>query len=36
MALLTEQINPECRRLRESLIKKHYQREHGPDSYYGQ
>jgi L-ribulose-5-phosphate 4-epimerase len=36
MALLTEQINPECGRLKESLIKKHYQRKHGPDSYYGQ
>jgi L-ribulose-5-phosphate 4-epimerase len=36
MALLTEQINPECGRLKESLIKKHYERKHGPDSYYGQ
>ncbi len=36
MALLTEQINPECTRLKESLIKKHYERKHGPDSYYGQ
>ena len=36
MALLTEQINPKCARLKESLIKKHYERKHGPDSYYGQ
>lgn len=36
MAVLTEQINPECTRLKESLIKKHYERKHGPDSYYGQ
>lgn len=36
MALLTEQINPECMRLKDSLIKKHYARKHGPDSYYGQ
>ena len=36
MALLTEQINPDCGRLKDSLIKKHYERKHGPDSYYGQ
>lgn len=36
MALLTEQINPDAARLKESLIKKHYARKHGPDSYYGQ
>jgi L-ribulose-5-phosphate 4-epimerase len=36
MALFTEQINPQCVRLKESLIKKHYERKHGPDSYYGQ
>ena len=36
MALLTEQINPESKRMKESLIKKHFQRKHGPDSYYGQ
>jgi L-ribulose-5-phosphate 4-epimerase len=36
MALLTEQINPKCTRLKESLIKKHYERKHGSDSYYGQ
>jgi L-ribulose-5-phosphate 4-epimerase len=36
MALLTEQINPECARMKASLIKKHFERKHGPDSYYGQ
>jgi L-ribulose-5-phosphate 4-epimerase len=36
MALLTEQINPQVPRLKEALIRKHYKRKHGPDSYYGQ
>ncbi len=36
MALLTEQINPQVKRLKESLIQKHYLRKHGPDAYYGQ
>ena len=36
MAYLTEQINPQARRLQDSLIKKHFERKHGPDSYYGQ
>lgn len=36
MAYLTEQINPQCARLKDSLIKKHYERKHGPGSYYGQ
>jgi L-ribulose-5-phosphate 4-epimerase len=36
MAWLTEQINPEAPRLKDSLIKKHYDRKHGKDSYYGQ
>jgi len=36
MALLTEQINPDAARLKEALIKKHFERKHGPDSYYGQ
>lgn len=36
MAWLTEQINPQAPRLKEALIKKHYERKHGPDSYYGQ
>jgi L-ribulose-5-phosphate 4-epimerase len=36
MALLTEQINPQAPRLKQALISKHYERKHGPDSYYGQ
>jgi len=36
MAFLTEQINPSSPRLKEALIKKHFERKHGPDSYYGQ
>lgn len=36
MALLTEQINPDARRLKDSLVKKHFERKHGPGSYYGQ
>ncbi|SHH15623.1 L-ribulose-5-phosphate 4-epimerase [Chryseolinea serpens] len=36
MALYTEQINPKAPRLKDSLIKKHFERKHGPDSYYGQ
>jgi L-ribulose-5-phosphate 4-epimerase len=36
MAYLTEQINPKAPRLKDSLIKKHFERKHGPDSYYGQ
>jgi L-ribulose-5-phosphate 4-epimerase len=36
MAWLTEQINPQCPLLKTSLIQKHFERKHGPDSYYGQ
>lgn len=36
MALLTEQINPNAPRLKEALLRKHFERKHGPDSYYGQ
>ncbi|MDP4260969.1 MAG: L-ribulose-5-phosphate 4-epimerase [Bacteroidota bacterium] len=36
MAWLTEQINPEAGRLKDALIKKHFERKHGPGSYYGQ
>lgn len=36
MALLTEQINPQAPKLKDSLIKKHFERKHGPNSYYGQ
>ena len=36
MAYLTEQIRKDAPRLQDSLIKKHFERKHGPDSYYGQ
>ena len=36
MAVLTEQINIKAPRLKDALIKKHFERKHGPDSYYGQ
>lgn len=36
MALLTEQINAQAPRLKQALIKKHYDRKHGANSYYGQ
>jgi L-ribulose-5-phosphate 4-epimerase len=36
MAFLTEQINPEVRPMKDALIKKHFDRKHGVDSYYGQ
>jgi len=36
MAWLTEQIRKDAPRLKDSLIKKHFERKHGPDSYYGQ
>lgn len=36
IASLTLQINPRAPRLKSSLIKKHFERKHGPDSYYGQ
>ncbi len=36
IAYLTLNINPDSPRLKESLIKKHYERKHGQESYYGQ
>ncbi len=36
MAFMTLQINPKAPRLKKSLTNKHYNRKHGPDSYYGQ
>lgn len=35
-AYLTETIEPNVLRMKESLIRKHYERKHGPGSYYGQ
>ncbi len=36
MAYLTQSINADASRLKDALIKKHYERKHGPQSYYGQ
>ncbi|MBN8879198.1 MAG: L-ribulose-5-phosphate 4-epimerase AraD [Sphingobacteriales bacterium] len=36
MAYITESIKADALRLKDSLIKKHFERKHGPDSYYGQ
>ena len=36
MATLTLTINPNIKKLKKSLIKKHYERKHGNNAYYGQ
>lgn len=36
MAYLTEQLNPEVPKLKESLVRKHWARKHGAGAYYGQ
>lgn len=36
MAHLTQSINADASRLKDALIKKHYERKHGGGSYYGQ
>ncbi|MCB0570244.1 MAG: L-ribulose-5-phosphate 4-epimerase [Phaeodactylibacter sp.] len=36
MAYLTLQIRPGAPRLKEALIRKHYERKHGANAYYGQ
>lgn len=36
MAFLVGQINPAAPRLKDALKQKHWERKHGPDSYYGQ
>jgi L-ribulose-5-phosphate 4-epimerase len=36
MAYLSLQINPNSPRLKSALIQKHFERKHGPNSYYGQ
>lgn len=36
MAFLTLGINPDAPRLKDSLKKKHFDRKHGKDAYYGQ
>ena len=36
MALWTEQLNPKVQPAPDSLLKKHYERKHGKNAYYGQ
>jgi L-ribulose-5-phosphate 4-epimerase len=36
MAYLTEQIGSNPSRMKDSLVQKHFERKHGPHSYYGQ
>lgn len=36
MAFLTLQINPDAARMKDALIKKHFERKHGSNAYYGQ
>ena len=36
MAFITEQIRNDVPRLKDALIKKHFERKHGASSYYGQ
>ena len=36
LALFTEQINPSAKRMKDSLVNKHYERKHGNGAYYGQ
>jgi L-ribulose-5-phosphate 4-epimerase len=36
MAYITRQIRPDAPRLKDALVRKHYERKHGPGSYYGQ
>jgi len=35
MAFITRQISPAAPRLKDALIRKHYERKHGPNAYYG-
>ena len=36
MAILTQQVNLQAPRLKDSLIRKHFERKHGAGAYYGQ
>jgi L-ribulose-5-phosphate 4-epimerase len=36
MAILTYQVNPSVDPLPEHVVRKHYERKHGPGAYYGQ
>lgn len=35
MAYITNQINPQAQRMKDTLISKHFERKHGPGAYYG-
>jgi len=36
MAYITESVNTNALRMKDALINKHFERKHGPNSYYGQ
>ena len=36
MALFTEQLNPNAKKIKQELLDKHYFRKHGKNAYYGQ
>ncbi|HAE21794.1 MAG TPA: L-ribulose-5-phosphate 4-epimerase [Spirochaetaceae bacterium] len=36
MAFITRQLNPTAPPLKEAIRRKHYERKHGPNAYYGQ
>jgi len=36
MAFITESVNAAAQPMKDSLIRKHFERKHGPGSYYGQ
>ncbi len=36
MAFITESVNAKVLRMKDALINKHFERKHGPNSYYGQ
>ncbi len=36
MAVITQRIAPEKKRIQDELLNKHYQRKHGKNAYYGQ
>jgi L-ribulose-5-phosphate 4-epimerase len=36
IAYLTVEINPNIKRIKKTLVDKHFNRKHGPNSYYGQ
>lgn len=36
MAFITEAVNADVMRMKNALIRKHFERKHGPGSYYGQ